>query len=65
MNDSMSSRRARLELDPPRLQEPGRQLERVEGGLDRAAGLVLGSQVQLEGANQVGYAGVGHDRTVT
>jgi hypothetical protein len=51
MNDSMSSRRARLELAPPRLQEPGRQLERVEGGLDRAAGLVLGSQVQLEGAD--------------
>jgi hypothetical protein len=30
--------------------------------LEVAAGLVLGSQVRLEGANQVGYAGVGHDR---
>jgi hypothetical protein len=37
---------------------------RASNHLEVAAGLVLGSQVRLEGANQVGYAGVGHDRAV-
>jgi transposase len=53
-----------LELHPSGREEQSGQPERVKVRLDRAASLVLGSQVQLEGADQVGYAGVGHDRTV-
>jgi hypothetical protein len=53
-----------MELNPSGREELGGQPERVEVRLDRAHSLVLRSQVQLEGANQVGYAGVCHDRTV-
>ena len=53
-----------LQLDASGSEELSGQPECVEVRLDGAAGLVLGSEVQLEGANQVSYAGVGSDRTV-
>jgi hypothetical protein len=52
-----------LLLDASGSEELSGQPECVEVRLDGAAGLVLGSEVQLERANQVSYAGVGHDRT--
>jgi len=52
-----------LQLDASGSEELTGQPECVEVRLDGAAGLVLGSEVQLEGANQVSYAGVGSDRT--
>jgi hypothetical protein len=58
MNASMSSRPACFQLDASGREEPSGKPERVKVGLDRAAGLVLDSKVQLEGAHQVGYAGV-------
>jgi hypothetical protein len=53
-----------LKLDAPGGEELGRQPNRVEVGLDSAVGLVLGPAVQLEGARQVGYAGVDYGRTI-
>jgi hypothetical protein len=64
MNASIVLAPRLLQLDASGSEELSGQPECVEVRLDGAAGLVLGSEVQLEGANQVSYAGVGHDRTV-
>lgn len=41
------------ELHPVRLQEGGELVDRLQVGLDRAAGLVLGPEVALERAGKV------------
>jgi hypothetical protein len=53
-----------LKPDASGREEPGGRPERVKLGLDCAVGLVLSLEMRLEGAHQVGYAGVGQDRTV-
>jgi hypothetical protein len=56
MNASTSSARL-LELDSSSREELVGEPEGVKVRLDRATSPVLCSQVQVEGANQVGYAG--------
>jgi hypothetical protein len=56
MNASTSSPHL-LELDSSSREELVGEPEGVKVRLDRAASPVLCSQVQVEGANQVGYAG--------
>jgi hypothetical protein len=56
MNASTSSPRL-LEFNSSSREELVGEPEGVKVRLDRAASPVLCSQVQVEGANQVGYAG--------